>query len=122
MKRIKKFFICLMTLTMLCSSQLIYVSAATEAETEVMASEFPAQQEVTKNGITVTFYFTYSDGNSADCYLVLCDDSNYSMSLPNVSIASDRCYASVVMTHNTTGAQISFRAWCDIYGDTGIAS
>ncbi len=121
MKRLKNAIICLLSMVMLCSSQLMYASAAPTpvSENEVMP-RFTTSQVATVGDATATFYFTYSDGNSADCYLVLLPkDSKYEFNgPPSTSFYGDKCYASVVLKHKQTGELVTLNAWCDIYGDT----
>lgn len=95
----------------------MYVNAA---ENAVEATSAIVTQDATKNGVTVTFRFNYSDGNSAELVSVFCRNSNYDMpNPPDTYFAGDTCYASVTVVHKTTNAEVTLRAKCDIYGDTG---
>lgn len=117
MKRLKKFIICLLSVVVLCGSQMTYVSAA---ETEVMSLNAFVCQDAKVGNVVVTFTFDYVDGTTAKLAMVVCHNSNYDMPNPPTSyFANDRCYASVVVVNKTTNEQITLRAWCDIYGQTG---
>lgn len=73
-----------------------------------------------KGDANVTFVFDYSDGNSAKLAAVW-NNSNDKYNIPNpptTSFSNDTCYASVVLVNKSTGAQVTLRAWCDIYGQT----
>lgn len=117
MKHFKKFFVCLMAMVVLCSSQMAYVNAA---ETEVMPMSSDITQVATKGGVTVTFHFHYSDGRSATFTKITYDESSYEkVSGPTSYFAGDTCYASVTLKNRITGATVTLNAWCDIYGDSG---
>lgn len=117
MKHFKKFFVCLMAMVVLCSSQMAYVNAA---ETEAMPMSSTITQYATKDGATVIFYFLYSDGNSASLVDVAYDLSRYTkINGPTSYFAGDTCYASVTLLDRTTGATITLNAWCNIYGESG---
>lgn len=117
MKRIKKFFVALLALAMLCGSSVVYVSAA---ENQIMSTNFFVYQDASRGDASVTFTFDYSDGNSAKLAAVVNNSSDkYTMPNPPTSyFAADTCYASIVLVNKTTGAKVTLRAWCDIYGDT----
>ncbi len=74
---------------------------------------------VEKDGAKVRFYFDYSDGNSAKLAAAISENRDYDIDPPESSFIGDRCYASVVVTHISTGKKFTLRAWCDIYGDLG---
>lgn len=117
MQRLKRFIILLLSMVVLCSSQLMYANAASAYEDEIMPLSITTQ-DVTKGGVTVTFYFDYSDGNSVKLAAVTCNNTNYSMpDKPTESLIGDKCYAEVVVIHNTTKVKTTFKAWCDIYGE-----
>lgn len=117
MKCLKKFIVCLLSLAVLCGSQVAYVSAA---ENEVMATNAFVYQNAESGDAKVQFVFDYSDGNSAKLAAVwnLSSDTYEMSGPPTSSFSGDTCYASIVLEHKTTGAKVTLRAWCDIYGQT----
>lgn len=118
MKYLKRILVCILSLTILYNSPLAHVSAAVESETLSTSETIVVKSE--KGDVSVLFYFTYSDGNSADLIAVICQNSNYDiLNPPSTSWNEYSRVATVVVTHKTTGAQVTLGAWCDIYGQTG---
>ena len=117
MKRIKNVYAFLLALVILCSSPVVYVSAV---ENQTTSTNAFVEQEVSKGSASVTFVFDYSDGNSAQLATVWNNSStSYDMPNPPTSYFSgDTCYASIVLVNKVTGATVTLRAWCDIYGQT----
>lgn len=113
MKHLKKIIVCLLSVAILCSSQLTYVNAAASSENAVMSN---TDVYCEKEGIGVTFHFTYSDGSSASF-----TGAEITKGTGNISSTShfdnDTRYATAVVT--TSSGTITFNAWCDIYGQTG---
>ena len=123
MKQFKKILICLLSVALLCGSQLVSVNAAEAVsagnETGLMPLKV-VQQEATVNGVTVVFHFDYSDGNSAKLVAAICTTAGYEMPNPPSShFAGDTCYATATVVNSTTHVQVTLKAWCDIYGQTG---
>lgn len=121
MKDLKRFIVCLLSLAILCSSPatLNVRAAETIVEDARTVASTPINILCTKNGVSVRFYFVYSDGNSATLVAVLCETSGYIISAPSTHFDNDTRYASVIATNEYTGAQITLGAWCDIYGQMG---
>lgn len=117
MKRLKKFIVCLLSLAVLCGSQVAYVSAAGN---EIMTTNAFVYQDAESGDAKVQFVFDYSDGNNAKLAAVWnLSSGTYDMqNPPTSSFSGDTCYASIVLVHKTTGAKVTLRAWCDIYGQT----
>ncbi len=117
MKHFKKIFMFLLALTVLCGSPAVYVNAA---ENQTMSANFFVEQEASSGSAKVTFVFDYSDGNSAKLAAVWNNSSDsYDMpDPPTSSFVGEKCYASIVLVNKATGAKVTLRAWCDIYGDT----
>ena len=117
MKGLKKFIVCLLSLAVLCGSPTTYVSAA---ENEVMTTNSFVYQNAESGDAKVQFVFDYSDGNSAQLAAVwnLSGDKYDMPDSPTSSFSGDTCYASIVLVHKSTGAKVTLRAWCDIYGQT----
>lgn len=117
MKHLKKITVCLMLLAVLCNNRAVYVNAA---ENVIMTTNDVAVQIVQNGDAKVTFRFYYSDGNTANLFMVINNSSDkYSMpDPPTSSFSNDRCYATIVLVHLTTGEKVTLRAWCDIYGQT----
>lgn len=123
MKLIKKAIICLLSVTLLCGAQIGHVNAAewvsTEHDEEIMPLKV-IYHEVTIGGVTVRFYFDYSDGNSAKLVGAICTTGGYEMPDPPSShFSGDTCYATAVVVNSSTHVSTTFKAWCDIYGQMG---
>lgn len=74
---------------------MAYVSAS---EIEIMPIASTVTQYATKDGATVIFYFSYSDGNSATFLDIAYDKSKYNiLSGPTSSFSGDTRYASVTL-------------------------
>lgn len=118
MKHFKKIFVCLLSLTILFSSQLMYTNAAVVVENEVMSTTDSAIVYCSKDDVCFFFYFSYSDGNSASFVRGSCHGTGCTISSMSSLFDNDTCYATIIVT-TASGAQITFNAWCDIYGQTG---
>lgn len=114
MKHLKKIIVCLLSVAILCSSQLTYVNAAAASENVVMSEK---NVSCSKNGIEVTFTFSYSDGNSASFIGARISNGTGSINSTSSHFENDTRYATAVVT--TSSGTITFNAWCDIYGQTG---
>lgn len=122
MKNLKKAILVLMVGVLLFSGQQMQVNGATNEENDIMVTSFTNNVNVTKQGMTVSFVFYYSDGSTADIAEWSYNKSyneNYTFALTKESFSGDTETVVVVATNKKTGAQISFGAWCDIYGRTG---
>lgn len=118
MKRFKKIIICMLSLAMLCGSQLLPVNASTVAENEVLSTTDVQVVRSEKDGVAVFFYFGYSDGSDAWLNRVSCLTTGCRLTSSSSHFSGDTCYATAVVTISS-GAQITLNAWCDIYGQTG---
>lgn len=123
MKLLKKVIICMLSVVLLCGGQIVPVSAAewesAENESEIMPLKVD-HHDVTINGVTVQFFFDYSDGSSAKLVGAFCITGGYEMPNPPSShFSGDTCYATAVVMNSSTHATITFKAWCDIYGQMG---
>lgn len=116
MKHLKNFFVFLLALVMLCSIPIVHVRAA---ENQTMSTNAFVDLEVEKGDAKVRFVFDYSDGNSVKLAAVWNQSSgSYDMAgPPTETFSGDTCYASIVLVNKTTGAKVTLRAKCDIYGE-----
>ena len=79
MKCFKKFFIFLLALAVLCGSSVVHISAA---ENQIMSTNAIAAQDVWVGNVHATFYFEYSDGNSAKLLHIMIYNDNYFVAEP----------------------------------------
>lgn len=95
---------------LLFSGQQMQVNAATNEESDIMVTSFTNNVNVTKQGMTVSFVFYYSDGSTADIAEWSYNKSyneNYTFALTKESFSGDTETVVVVATNKKTGAQIS---------------
>jgi hypothetical protein len=120
MKTIKRFLVCFVALSLLCNNFMLHACAE---EKGVKSASFIVEQEANWGGATVTFYFSYSDGNSATLAgaFLTGGGENYSLPYsPTSDFYGDTCYATVVVKNDNTNQTTTLRARCDIYGDTSV--
>ena len=123
MKALKKLIVCLMAVTLLCGSRPAAVCAAAEKEATDRSIDISVGVQYGKD-VVVTFFFHYSDGNSAECtgYRATFSDKLYKVDFNGGSFSGDRATATATVTVISTQQKITLGAWCDIYGQTGSFS
>lgn len=118
MKRFKRFLVSLLAMALLCGTSVVYVSAA---ENQAKSARANIYQDAQSGDASVTFTFSYSDGNSVKL-VGASNNSRDKYNMPNAATSSfsgDTCYATAVLVNKATGAKVTLKAWCDIYGESG---